>query len=243
MAASPQVRERKKKPEPKKFEGYGVGVDIGTAYSGRWRHQTKEPFLKWIGFAWVKSDEATPHVEVFKNWSRSQNNVKDKAPSCMAYPEENAGAELKFGMGCKAGMIIVTFFKPLFDSDTTVEDFADEFLEMAIGGTMMRLPAGMDVEKVMTDFLRCFYEKIMEKFEQLHGRSGLEETPLRFHLTVPATWDESVRDRYFECAEEAGFGRRKIDHLALLDEPEAAAIAAMEPTNRGAQLHHFQVRR
>lgn len=169
--------------------------------------------------------------------------MKDKVPTVLAYPEENDGADLKFGLGCKAGMRIVTFFKPHFDADTSVEEFADELLEIAIGGTMMRLPAGMDVEKVTTDFLRCFYEKIMEKFEHMYGQSGLEGTPLRFTLTIPATWKEPIRNRYLKCAEEAGFGKREIDHLALLDEPEAAAIAAMEPTNRGAQLHHFEVRR
>lgn len=63
----------------------------------------------------------------------------------------------------------------------------------------------------------------------------MQETPIKFFLTTPALWSNEARTMTREAATRAGFGTRTKsigveDILAIIDEPEAAAIAAIKGT-------------
>jgi hypothetical protein len=114
-------------------------------------------------------------------------------------------------------------------------------LEDAVGATLLRLPPGKGVQNISTDFLKCFYNKIMETFENRLTKAVLEDTPMHFHLTVPGTWKGLERNRFLQSAQDAGYGSRETDAVFLLDEGEAAVLAALIPAMQGHQPHAFKV--
>ena len=69
--------------------------------------------------------------------------------------------------------------------------------------------------------------------ERRMGEETLEETPIKYFLTTPAMWSFRSRELTRKAALKAGIAGRTnsmgiTDKLFIVDEPEAAAIAAIK---------------
>jgi hypothetical protein len=178
---------------------------------------------------------------MFVDWISGQNEVRDKVPSWLAYPEENNFDTMKIGLECRAGMKLVQWWKLLLDGKRKRAEFGDNCLTNAIGGPLFSLPPDKTAFDVCQDCLEAVYDKVIEHLENKLGTATFEDTDLVIHLAVPGTWDGAVRDRYLKCAQAAGIGSRQKDTINLIDEAEAGILAAMQPKLQGLQPRAFEV--
>jgi hypothetical protein len=91
------------------------------------------------------------------------------------------------------------------------------------------------VVDVTADFLKLVYKQAFTFLESHMGEYMVQETPIKFLLTPPALWSVKARALARTAATRAGFGKRTNtadvdDELLIIDEPEAAAIAAIKTT-------------
>ena len=108
---------------------------------------------------------------------------------------------------------------------------------------MLTLPEGKTAIDVTADFLSCLYEHILRTLKGMIGPEAVEQTPMLFSLSLPATWSWTAREATREAAEQAGFLDRDHDEIALVDEPECAAIATLKTTIADFdEDHSFKVR-
>ena len=189
-------------------------------------------------------------VEVIKQWSRGgrQNDLLEKVSSRYAYAYENPGVkEDAWGYQVQPGMKGYSWFKLLLDEDSQPTKHDDPLLRQSAGQGLMDLPQGKAAEDLTADFLRRLYRHTQWFLGEVIGKGMVRETPCHYHFTVPATWSLRARKLTREAAESAGFGTRIssdiADKLSMIDEPEAAAIAAMKSTLEGfPKQNPFQVR-
>jgi hypothetical protein len=83
------------------------------------------------------------------------------------------------------------------------------------------------VIEVIAEFLRQIW---MHSLEQIRRDIDIDVLPLKVALTVPAIWPAYAREMMKEAASRAGIlGYRPIGEttLALVEEPEAAAVATL----------------
>lgn len=87
------------------------------------------------------------------------------------------------------------------------------------------LPNGLDLVKVISDYLRELHKNIIK--EMMSSLSDEKKiATIRYCLTVPAIWDDKAKTKMREAAIQAGI-ISKDDHpdrLLLIGEPEAAAL-------------------
>lgn len=113
--------------------------------------------------------------------------------------------------------------KLLLDKSALLSDFDDCDIYDASTNDMMRLPKGKSAKYVATEYLRQMFNMFDKSKKELFGSMDLDELPVEFWLTVPASWSETAKLLTKSAAMEAGFGSRGIDQLMLISEPEAAA--------------------
>ena len=219
------------KPKPeraKKRQVIIVGIDFGTTYSG---------------IAYVCTVDKHGDVQVLNEYSggQLQSDVLEKVPTRLAYPFENGGKEA-WGYQVKPGMVSYSWFKLMLDEETDLAEYDDPLLRQSAAMGFNKLPPGKDQKDVTADFLRYLYNHVMGKLTALLEQAIFDETPIHFHFTLPATWSPKARNLTREAAEIAGFGQRPGDKFFMLDEPEAAAIAAMKATiDAFPENNHFEV--
>lgn len=188
------------------------GVDFGTTYSG---------------VAYVSSTDASGDVEIITKWNGGEEGTLQKAPSRVAYSSENrfSDGKDKWGYEVKPGMVACSWFKLLLDSSTKKSDFDDDQLYRSEEEGLLRLPPGKSAKEVTSDFLRHLYHHTLNILRDIFGSSTIDQTPILFELTIPATWSRKAREDTRAAAMTAGFGNRNGDDMAMVDEPESAAIA------------------
>lgn len=113
--------------------------------------------------------------------------------------------------------------KLLLDKSALLSDFDDCDIYDASTNDMMRLPKGKSAKDVATEYLRHMYKMFEKSKEELFGSMNLNELPVEFWITVPASWSEAAKLLTKSAALAAGFGSRNIDQVMLISEPEAAA--------------------
>ena len=119
--------------------------------------------------------------------------------------------------------------KLLLDKNTPLTKFDDNSLRDLYGDGLLNLPRGKTAQKVVEDYLRYLYRHLMHTLEKQLGQAVLKSTPIECYLTMPAIWSDQAQMATREAAKAAGFASRPGDTLAMIAEPEAAAIAAMKP--------------
>lgn len=165
----------------------------------------------------------------------------EKVPTCIAYALENDFEEDKWGYGVKSGMTCTQWFKLGLDGTTPETIFDDPLLQRCTGSGLGHRPDGMSAQEVASDFLGMLYDHVLISLEEEIGKRAVEQTGLHFVISLPATWSLAARQATRHAATEAGFGTREKDEVVLIDEPEAAAIAAIKSTMATYDTGPFQV--
>ena len=193
-----------------------VGVDYGTTFSGA---------------SFVSSANCDARdIQVITDWIGGErtNEHLEKVPSKYAYAIENPGLEVdKWGYEVESHMKAYTWTKLLLDQNAASTEFDNPHLQAQVGNGLLRLPHGKSAQDVASDFLRFLYKHIMAKLEKIMGKSMMNETPVHFWFTAPATWADEATDATREAARAAGFQSRDQDELYMITEPEAAAVAIL----------------
>ncbi|ATY64025.1 Hsp70 family [Cordyceps militaris] len=194
-----------------------VGLDYGTTYSGISFALSNAADFKDI-IPWTKYPGAFSHS--------AEHSVK--APTRIAFPEENP--ELRsnvWGYQVEPGMKSCSLTKLLLDQSALLSDFDCDVYD-ASTNDMMRLPPGKSAKYVATEYLRQMFNMFEKSKKELFGSMNLDELPVDLWLTVPASWSETAKLLTKAAAMEAGFGKRDIDQVMLISEPEAAAQYALK---------------
>ncbi|RSL99786.1 hypothetical protein CDV31_012037 [Fusarium ambrosium] len=203
-----------------------VGIDYGTTYSGLSFAMSTATDFKDIK-AWTAYPGAASH----------QSEHCEKAPSLVSFDDENGGKDGRdlWGYQVEPGMKSYAWTKLLLDGSARASEYDDPGLKKAIGSGMMKLAPGRTAKEIVTVYLRglnTMYQGVVaEKF----GQDYLEDLPVDFWLTVPATWSDAAKQLTLEAARDAGFASRPHDRVRLITEPEAAAHLALR-----SSIHHVQ---
>lgn len=84
--------------------------------------------------------------------------------------------------------------------------------------------ANRDAETVVADYLRELWKHTMEILNRNFDEFFIANTKFEIVLTVPAVWSDTAKHATLKAAEKAGMG----DNLAMISEPEAAAVYALQ---------------
>ncbi len=149
----------------------------------------------------------------------------EKLPSRIAYAEDNPGLEKDtIGYEVKADMKSYTWMKLLLPGNAENDNTRVARLAENARHGMLELPCGKTAQDVVTDFLKCLYERAMENLNEETPGKMLAARPIEFWLTTPALWDDRTNNLARNCALKAGFGARPIDEVYIMSEPEAALL-------------------
>ncbi|EHK17268.1 uncharacterized protein TRIVIDRAFT_134471, partial [Trichoderma virens Gv29-8] len=157
-----------------------------------------------------------------------------KAPTRVAFSEENDDLDrTAWGYEVEAGMTSYSWTKLLLD-ESPLSEFDDPDTYSKMNSEIMRLPKRMSAKDVAKEYLMGMRKMFDDSVAKFAG-SQLDNLPMEFWLTVPASWSEKAKLLTKNAAIEAGFGVRKIDSIKLISEPEAAAHMALK-----VSIHRFE---
>jgi molecular chaperone DnaK (HSP70) len=90
--------------------------------------------------------------------------------------------------------------------------------------------SGLSANRLIVDYLRKLKELILQDLKN-ETANLVEDEQIFWCLTIPAIWDEANKQVMRKAAQAAGIvgsSKEEVDRLALVSEPEAAAIYCME---------------
>jgi molecular chaperone DnaK (HSP70) len=90
--------------------------------------------------------------------------------------------------------------------------------------------SGLSADRLIVDYLRKLKELILQDLKS-ETANLIEDKEILWCLTVPAMWDETVKQLMRKAAQAAGMvgsSKEEAERLVLVSEPEAAAIYCME---------------
>mgnify|MGYP002775143192 CR=1 FL=1 len=106
------------------------------------------------------------------------------------------------------------------------------------------IPAGLSVENIIADYLRCISEFVLSELQLRYGKHfGMDD--VQWCLTVPAIWDEKAKQTMKACAEKAGMVEGPESDvsvpaspfpLEIILEPEAASVYCQEKAKASLKL-------
>ncbi|KAJ0131460.1 Secondary metabolism regulator laeA [Fusarium oxysporum f. sp. albedinis] len=202
-----------------------VGIDYGTTYSGLSFALSNAADFKDI-HPWTKYPGSSTHIAEHCH----------KAPSWVAFKDENPDLdENAWGYQIEPGMKTYAWTKLLLDDQALATEYDDPDLNKAAGNGLMRLPSGRTAKDVVTEYLKGMHSMYKKAVIEKIGEDKLEDLPVDFWLTVPATWSERAKLITRAAALDAGFASRPIDRLSLITEPDAAAHMALK-----SSIHHVE---
>lgn len=239
------AREAKKARDEELKRRIIVGIDFGTTFSGKNRTLVHLWLrLTVLGIAYVTSSNFWQAVTLVREWNGSHNDILEKVPTRVAYGSENGWSEDRFGYDIEPGHKTAQWVKLKLDPSINPSEFDDELLEKSLGSRLMQLPNNKTAEECCTDFLRYLYHHLFTRLIATIGAATVDSTAITFVITTPATWSIAARHATRQAAMNAGFGSRDRDEIVLIDEPEAAAIAAIKytqstfPDSKALEVRH-----
>ncbi|KAK0717343.1 hypothetical protein B0T26DRAFT_775631 [Lasiosphaeria miniovina] len=128
-----------------------------------------------------------------------------------------------------------TWTKLLLDDRALATEYDDPDLNKAAGNGLMKLPKGRTAKEVITEYLRGIHAMYKRAVIDWIGEDKLQNLPVDYWLTVPATWSERAKLLTKAAALDASFGSKPNDRLLLIPEPEAAAHLALK-----SSMHHIE---
>ncbi|PLB52486.1 actin-like ATPase domain-containing protein [Aspergillus steynii IBT 23096] len=192
-----------------------VGVDYGTTGS------TFSYFLP------DRRNSMNPRE--YHNWpgpGHGSHVVSEKAPSILAYPEENPYLRrTQWGHEVTPEMKSVSWTKLMVDKNTTPQHIKHPSLDESNSTGVMRIPRRKTPQQVVSDYLQLLYMFICSTLQQKLEVETLDGFHLEFRFAVPAVWGEDAKDLFFGAVRGAGFtsriGASQVEHSCqILREPE-----------------------
>jgi hypothetical protein len=200
-------------------------VDFGTTNTG-------------VAFSF-SDDPDHSKIEVITIWpsiGTGINETRQKVPSEISYPTDPTESP-SWGYMFRPGAPRVGWFKLLLDPEAGDAKYNDEALiDPGNPSAIMTLPPGKTVVDVCTDYLALVYAHTMRMLEK-RLPSTLKATPIKFVITTPAMWGTNAQHNTLVAAKAAGFGRRSIDWVDMVSEPEAAAAYSLTQLNTDEVRH------
>ncbi|EHK16864.1 uncharacterized protein TRIVIDRAFT_195722 [Trichoderma virens Gv29-8] len=144
--------------------------------------------------------------------------------------DENA-----WGYQVEPGMKTYAWTKLLLDKSALMSEYDDPDLYLSSGMEIMQLPKGRSAKDVATEYLKGMKAMFDNAVKEHLGAHKIENLPIEFWLTVPASWSEKAKLLTKSAATDAGFATRAIDKIMLISEPEAAAQLALK-----SSLHRLE---
>ena len=184
------------------------------------------------GVAFVGVGSTGNEVEVVNEWPKGGR--EEKVPTRIAYEADDSKlSQDAHGYKIPAGIKSYGWFKLHLDKKTEPTDFDDPRLATELGLGIGALPQHKSAVDVTVDYLRFVVKETFAFLERRMGKETLQETPIKYFLTTPALWSFRSRELTRKAALEAGIGDTinslgVMDKLFIVDEPEAAAIAAVK---------------
>ncbi|CAM6117504.1 unnamed protein product [Calypogeia fissa] len=196
-----------------------VGVDFGTTFSGVAFALTSEPEHVYTVYDWRDW-----HLAGGGHYCKTQTSLLYEAdPSSGSYILKDWGysALVKHMKGIRSHteqisygdhVLGITILFPPVSAQETARRMEYYFLTLfklhLVGGvsgstSAAKLPEGLTIRRVISDYLRKLSEFIMTKVQSCKG-AHLTMKDIQWCLTVPAIWDDRSKQEMKICASMAG---------------------------------------
>jgi hypothetical protein len=179
------------------------------ASTTRGLQQQQEQLLRLEGWGWPARVRFSDDIHAFQQSKRRM--ARSESPDSAAF---NAAAAVKVGT-------FLTRFK-LYLATTCAQDTVGPASPAASD-----LPSSLNLNGVVTDFLREIGEFIMEHLRGKYGKH-LSKDVVQWCVTVPSIWDDKAKQQMKACMHRAGLvlgdGNSHSLPLIIVLEPEAASI-------------------
>ncbi|RSL66600.1 hypothetical protein CEP54_003636 [Fusarium duplospermum] len=153
----------------------------------------------------------------------------EKVPSLVAFASDNEDLEQdKWGYRVEPHMKACSWTKLLLDGSARASEYDDPKLKKAIRSGIMKLPPGRTAKEIVTIYFRGLNRLFEGAVAERLGAGSLDDLPVDFWFTVPATWSDKAKQLTLEAARDAGIASRPHDRIHLISEPEAAAHLALK---------------
>ncbi|KAK3116935.1 hypothetical protein LTR53_002158 [Teratosphaeriaceae sp. CCFEE 6253] len=227
-----------------------IAIDFGTTFSG-------------VAAAYSGNPEAPDELNTIKTWPGGSGTTSDKVPSEVAYSHHTASAlhhsqplqskrkfdvfneeldksplsafggpsnegQMRWGYQIKPDEDRLRYLKLFLDPSQPIPDYA------TLPDMRYQLMAcGKNVGTIIAEYLRALFAHTKITLARRYSQQFVDNTKLTLVLTVPAVWSDAAKDATFKAAEAAGIG----DNLAMISEPEAAAIYTLQ----ALQVKHLSI--
>lgn len=164
-------------------------------------------------------------ITINRKWPGSSGQ-QDKTPSILTYDfsDPDYPKVKSWGYTATPSATTYTWFKLGLAENEAASEHDDELLHRGMG--KLQHPLDKEFSDLATDYLSHLYEHFLSTLREDSLRATFDGLAYRFVIAVPAGWPDRVRQLIKSCAQEAGFGTRAGDSIRMIDEPEAAALAA-----------------
>ncbi|KAK3616099.1 hypothetical protein LTR22_027179 [Elasticomyces elasticus] len=237
-----------------------VGIDFGTTYSGFVLRNTSDVAptdkVHSVAAAYSENTDSPDELNIIKSWPGNNSGTNDKVPTEIAYrgfytaastsrtpaaplhgkrkfdtfsemteKTESSPGTMRWGYQIKPDEDRLRCLKLFLDRSQHIPD------HVSLPDIRHQLMAcGKDVGTIVAEYLSALFTYAKRELCEWYGEDFVATTKLTVVLTVPAVWSDTAKDATLKAAEAAGMG----DSLAMVSEPEAAAIytlQAMQPKN------------
>jgi molecular chaperone DnaK (HSP70) len=182
---------------------------------------------KVTGVSMASANDTPDQIEVVNKWPGMQE-TRDKVPSIIAYDDNSHS----WGYEVSPTMVSSSWFKLGMTESGIPAARDDPLLIQSVGKGLLRIPEGKTAEDLCRDYLTNLYQYVINRLVRQFTKSVIDVTPIKFVLTAPADWGERYKHKLITAATAAGVSSRSQDSISIIDEPEAAALAAFEASQR-----------
>ena len=158
-------------------------------------------------------------VRLINNWKNPQarNATADKVPTVISYVN---GRPSKWGYEVGPKDQSFRWIKVLFEPDSKYE----KVLQPVKKSNELLQELEKSAVTVAADYLRELWHFTMNDIEKRQGKDFRDIYTLKVIMSVPAMWTPAAKEKTLHAAKAAGLG----DDIALVTEPEAAALATLK---------------
>ncbi|KAK2752421.1 hypothetical protein FQN55_007461 [Onygenales sp. PD_40] len=201
-----------------------VGIDFGTTYSG---------------VSFVTSGVEEERIKIIVKWPDNPIHNREKVPSAIAYTSD-LGAVDSWGYEALTDMSAFSWFKLLMNQGGHSSNEDDPLLQQAVGTGLLKIPQGKTAKELAQDYITCLYQHVVQYLDKTYGPDIVADLPIHAILTAPADWGPEYKATLIKIAEAAGVASRDCDRISMIDEPEAAALAAFTAAQEESALSSFK---
>ena len=195
-------------------QGFIIAIDFGTTYSG-------VAFIHNNGNLGDDIEVIAGRIKVIKSWPNNGQN--DKTKTVLYY---NNNTPIWGGQVLPQHEPQITRFKLGLEESVSQHYHTSGPTPQSPSRILFfRRPRQHNSKEPVdfaADYLSCLYNYVHEKFfPNEFGLADVQTQRLIYVITVPAIWSDTAKDLTRQAAIRAGIPR---DNLALITEPEAAAL-------------------